>query len=165
MPTPLEVPREILEEIYRHARREYPHECCGWLAGKKNGAAVSIVRACVNMQAQGGHPIAPGRTAEKAYVFGPDDLKHLDESFYTDTPARIIYHSHPNGRRAYFSEIDRKAAKSPFRIPGEPEQPAYPVQQLVIGIDGRRVVDAALYDWSEDESDFVEIARFEGAAI
>ena len=165
MPTPLEVPRDILEAIYRQARREYPDECCGWLSGDKHGDAVTTVRACVNMQAQGNHPIAPGRTPEKAYVFGPDDLKGLDESFHTDTPARIIYHSHPNGRRAYFSEIDKKAAKSPFRIPGEPEQPAYPVQQLVIGIDAHRVIDAALYDWSDDDGDFIEIARFEGAGI
>ena len=37
MSTPLEVPRDILEEIYRQARREYPHECCGWLAGDRDG--------------------------------------------------------------------------------------------------------------------------------
>ena len=159
MPTPLEVPREILEEIYRHARREYPHECCGWLAGEKDGAAVSAVRACVNMQAQGGHPSAPSRTAETAYVFGAQDLIELNRSLDSDTPARIIYHSHPNGQ-AYLSEIDRGVAISPWG-----DGPAYPVQQLVIGIDGRRVVDATLYDWSEDESDFVEIARFEGAEI
>ena len=159
MPTPLEVPREILEEIYRHARREYPHECCGWLAGEKDGAAVSSVRACVNMQAQGGHPSAPSRTAETAYVFGAQDLIELNRSLDSDTPARIIYHSHPNGQ-AYLSEIDRGVAISPWG-----DGPAYPVQQLVIGIDGWRVVNAALYDWSEDESDFVEIARFEGAEI
>ena len=159
MPTPLEVPREILEEIYRHARREYPHECCGWLAGKKDGAAVSVVRACVNMQAQGNHPSAPSRTAETAYVFGAQDLIDLNRSLDSDTPARIIYHSHPNGQ-AYLSEIDRGVAISPWG-----DGPAYPVQQLVIGIDGRRVVDATLYDWSEDEGDFVEIARFEGAEI
>ena len=159
MPTPLEVPREILEEIYRHARREYPHECCGWLAGKKDGVAVSSVRACVNMQAQGGHPSAPSRSAETAYVFGAQDLIDLNRSLDSDTPARIIYHSHPNGQ-AYLSEIDRGVAISPWG-----DGPAYPVQQLVIGIDGWRVVNAALYDWSEDEGDFVEIARFEGAEI
>ena len=165
MPTPLEVPRHILEEIYRQARREYPNECCGWLSGDKDSSSVTTVRACINMQAQGNHPIAPGRTAEKAYVFGQNDLKELDSSFYTDTPARIIYHSHPNGRSAYFSEIDKSGAKSPFRIPGEPEQPAYPVQQLVIGIDAHRVVDSALYDWFDAQGDFIEIARFDGADI
>ncbi len=158
-PTPLEVPRHILEEIYRHARREYPNECCGWLAGDKNGSSVSIVRACVNMQAQGSHPKAPGRTAETAYVFGPQDLFELNDSLESDTPARIIYHSHPNGM-AYLSEIDRGVAVSPWG-----DGPAYPVQQLVIGIDGRRVVDAALYAWSDTDDDFIEIARLQGADI
>ena len=159
MPTPLEVPRHILEEIYREARREYPNECCGWLAGDRDGTSVTTVRACVNMQAQGNHPSAPSRTAEKAYVFGPKDLFDLSRSFDTDTPARIIYHSHPNGRDAYLSATDRRDA-APWG-----DGPVYPVQQLVIGIDAHRVVDAALYDWSDEVGDFIEIARFHGADI
>ena len=159
MPTPLEVPRHILEETYRHARREYPSECCGWLSGDKDGSSVTTVRACVNMQAQGNHPSTPSRTAETAYVFGAQDLIELNHSLDSDTPARIIYHSHPNGM-AYLSEIDRGVAISPWG-----DGPAYPVQQLVIGIDAHRVVDAALYDWSDDEGDFIEIASFEGANI
>ena len=159
MPTPLEVPRDILEEIYRQARREYPHECCGWLAGDRDGTSVTTVRACVNMQAQGGHPSAPGRSAETAYVFGAQDLLELNHSLDSDRPARIIYHSHPNGQ-AYLSDIDRGVAISPWG-----DGPAYPVQQLVIGIDAHRIVDAALYDWSDEASDFIEIARFDGAEI
>ena len=61
---------------------------------------------------------------------------------------------------AYLSEIDRGVAISPWG-----DGPAYPVQQLVIGIDAHRVVDAALYDWSDGDGDFIEIARFEGAEI
>ena len=159
MPTPLEVPRHILEEIYRHARREYPNECCGWLAGEKDGSSVTTVRACVNVQAQGNHPSAPSRSAETAYVFGAQDLIDLNNSLDSDTPARIIYHSHPNGM-AYLSETDRGVAVSPWG-----DGPAYPVQQLVIGIDAHRVVNAALYDWSDTEADFIEIARFHGAEI
>lgn len=159
MLTPLEVPRYLLEEVYRQARSEYPRECCGWLAGDKNGGSVSIARACVNVQVQGGHPIAPGRTAETAYVFGAEDLMELNRSLDTDKPARIIYHSHPNGR-AYLSKIDRGVAISPWG-----DGPAYPVQHLVIGIDSRRVVEAALYGWSDEARDFVRITRFEGAEI
>ena len=40
--------------------------------------------------------------------------------------------------------------------------PAYPVQQLVVGIDGQRVVEAALFAWSDDAVGFVEIARYDG---
>ena len=61
---------------------------------------------------------------------------------------------------AYLSEIDRGVAISPWG-----DGPAYPVQQLVIGIDAHRVVDAALYAWSDEANDFVEIARFDGGEI
>ena len=33
--------------------------------------------------------------------------------------------------------------------------PAYPVQQLVVGIDHQKVVEAALFAWSDDENSFV----------
>ena len=77
----------------------------------------------------------------------------------TDLPALAIYHSHPNGQ-AYFSHTDRTVATSPWG--GEP---AYPVQQLVVGIDGERVVEAALFAWSDEENGFVEIAKFQGAEV
>ena len=76
-----------------------------------------------------------------------------------DTPARIIYHSHPNGR-AYLSDTDRTVATSPWG-----DGPAYPVQQLVVGIDAERVVEAALFDWSDEAGGFVELARYNGADI
>ena len=151
------IPEESLVDIYRLARAEYPYECCGWIAG--DGEGVSDVRPCVNMQAQGNHPTAPGRTPETAYVFGQEDLLDLARSFDSDKPARIIYHSHPNGR-AYLSEVDRSVARSPWG-----DGPAYPVQQLVIGLDERRVVEAALFEWSDDAKEFVEVKRFAGAAI
>jgi proteasome lid subunit RPN8/RPN11 len=92
-------------------------------------------------------------------VFTGEDLIALNHSLDTDEPALVIYHSHPNGR-AYFSETDRSVATSPWG-----DGPAYPVQQLVIGIDNQRVVEAALFAWSDEEKGFAEIARFEGAEI
>ena len=80
----------------------------------------------------------------------------LNRSLDTEQPARIIYHSHPNGQ-AYLSETDRGVATSPWG-----DGPAYPVQQLVVGIDDQLVVEAALFDWSDAENGFVEVARFQG---
>ena len=156
-PKPLEIPPDILAVVYREARQSYPAECCGWLAGPRGGAAVSLVRPCVNAQEQGTHPSKPERTAETAYVFTGQDLMELNRSLDGDEPALVIYHSHPNGQ-AYLSETDRAVATSPWG-----DGPAYPVQQLVVGIDRERVVEAALFDWSEDEGGFVEIARYPGA--
>ena len=158
-PTPLEIPRGILEEIYQDARNTFPAECCGWLAGPRSGTAVTLVRRCVNAQASGAHPTVAERTAESAYLFSGPDLLALNHSFDDDEPALVIYHSHPNGR-AYFSETDREVASSPWG-----DGPAYPVQQLVIGIGPGRVVEAALFAWSDDDQGFVEVARFPGADI
>lgn len=158
-PAPLEIPRHIFEEIYREARRAFPAECCGWLAGPEGGSAVTTVRKCVNAQGSVAHPTAPDRSAETAYVFAGEDLIALNRSFDAREPAMAIYHSHPNGR-AYFSPTDRTVATSPWG-----DGPAYPVQQLVIGIDARQVVEAALFAWSDESKEFVEIARYQGADI
>ncbi len=163
---PVEIPPGLLEAVYREARRSYPAECCGWLSGPRDGGGAADIRPCVNAQGAGDvpgeparHPTAADRTAETAYVFTGADLLELNRSLDGERPPLVIYHSHPNGR-AYFSDTDRTVAASPWG-----DGPAYPVQQLVVGIDGRRVVEAALFAWSEGEGGFVEIARYAGAAL
>ncbi len=64
--SPTAIPREILEDAYREARRSFPAECCGWLAGASDGIAVTAVRQCVNAQSDGSHPTTPARGAETA---------------------------------------------------------------------------------------------------
>ena len=108
-PSGVEIPQDVLEEIYRRAREAFPGECCGWLTGARDGSAVTTVRPCANAQASGTHPTAPDRGAETAYVFAGADLLALNHSLDSDAPARVIYHSHPNGR-AYFSDTDRDVA-------------------------------------------------------
>lgn len=156
---PLEIPAEIMLAVFRQARGSFPAECCGWLNGPADGTSVTGIRPVANDQESGNHPTVAERTAESAYVFSTADLLELNNSLDTETPARIIYHSHPNGR-AYLSDTDRTVATSPWG-----DGPAYPVQQLVVGIDGERVVEAALFDWDDGAGDFAEIARFEGADI
>ncbi len=159
LPAPVEIGVDILEEIYREARSSFPAECCGWLSGARDGARVNLVRSCINDQASGNHPTVAERTSEAAYVLSGEDLLALNRSFDTQEPALVIYHSHPNGR-AYLSETDRQVATSPWG-----DEPAYPVQQVVIGINEYRVVEAAHFAWSEEEKGFVEIARYAGAEI
>lgn len=156
---PLEIPPALLDAVYREARAAYPAECCGWLTGPAAGAAVDRIRPAVNAQESGGHPTAAERSAERAYVFAPADLMALNDSLDTPQPARIIYHSHPNGM-AYLSDTDRAVAASPWG-----DGPAYPVQQLVVGIDGQRVVEAALFGWDDGVGGFVELGRYAGAAV
>src|SRR5262245_24513692 len=158
VPAPVDIPRSLLEEVYREARRAFPAECCGWLAGPKAGRAVSELRPCANQQEAGEHPTAPERGAETAYVIAGDDLLAFARCLDGERPARVIYHSHPNGR-AYLSATDVAVAMSPWG-----DGPAYPIQQLVVGIDQAAVREAALFAWSEARAAFVEVARFPGAA-
>src|SRR5690606_29686761 len=150
-PAPVAIPRELLEQVFREARRAFPAECCGWLSGPRGGGAVDALRACANQQDAGDHPTAPERGAETAYVIAGDDLIAFARSLDGDRPARVIYHSHPNGR-AYLSATDIAVATSPWG-----DGPAYPVQQLVVGIDERAVREAALFSWSDEDGDFVEV--------
>ncbi len=156
---PVEIPRRILEEVYREARKAFPWESCGWLAGSQDGNKAETVRPCVNAVMLGAGGTVPGGNAETAYQFTAQDAIALDRSFDTDTPAIVIYHSHPNGR-AYFSQTDRQVAEGPWG-----DGPAYPVQHLVVGISQSGVHEAALFEWSEENADFAEIARYDGADI
>lgn len=159
-PVAVGIGRDLLREIFREAREAFPHECCGWLIGPRGEPRAEAIRPCANAQSDGDHPTASDRSAETAYVIAGDDLLALSRSLDSaESPAKVIYHSHPNGR-AYFSDTDKQVATSPWG-----DGPAYPVQQLVVGIDGDRVTEAALFAWSEDARDFVEVARFDGAEV
>jgi len=142
-----------LDQVYQHAREAFPAECCGWLAGPRAGRAVDSARACANAQSQGEHPSANDRSDDTAYVIAGTDLLALSRALDSDQPPLVIYHSHPNGR-AYFSDTDRQVATSPWG-----DGPTYPVQQLVVGIDAERVVEWALFAWSDSDGGFVEVAR------
>lgn len=153
------IPDAVLRAVYEHARREFPAECCGWLAGARGGGEAQIARPCRNAYDPTTHPTVSDRSAETAYVITGDDLMALNRGLDGPEPALVIYHSHPNGR-AYFSETDRRVAADPWG-----DGPMYPVQQLVVGIDATRVVEAALFAWDEGARGFVEIARLPGAAL
>ncbi len=153
----IKIPDAVLREVYRHAREEFPNECCGWLVGPKDSDEVTRVCRAVNAYDVGSHPTASDRTAETAYVIDGDDLLELNRTLDGPEPPRVIYHSHPNGK-AYFSETDRRVAVDPWE-----GGPVYPVQQLVVGIDAREVVEARLFAWDEESGDFVEVKDFPGS--
>ena len=156
---PVDISRSLLQEVYREARGSFPAECCGWLAGPRDENTATDIHPCLNDQDSGNHPTVADRTAERAYVFSAQDLLELNRTLDGEQPPLVIYHSHPNGQ-AYFSPTDRQVAASPWG-----DGPAYPVQQLVVGIDEERVVEAALFAWSEEENGFAEIARYQGAEL
>ncbi len=144
-----------LEAIYAQARREFPSECCGYLLG--SGETSELVQ-CVNRQDKlhALDPEAHPRTSANAYNIGGRELLNLVRSFEGETPATIIYHSHPRVG-AYFSEEDTNAA----------EAAGYPVDYLVVDCQEDRIVEAILFrrDPGRDPLEYVEVTRYPGASV
>jgi proteasome lid subunit RPN8/RPN11 len=153
--TPIAIPGDVLAAIYAHAIAAFPDECCGYLVGAAPGAVDAAV-ACRNAQADGEHPLVPARGADTGFVIAGAELLAFARSFDTDRPARIVYHSHTNGR-AYFSAVDRGMAATAAG-------PAYPVQHVVVGVAGRAITEVAQFAWSDAARDHVEIARWTAGA-
>jgi len=143
------IPDDVRAAIYGHARAEFPAECCGYLVGAPDGEIVDAAVACRNAQTDGEHPIAPERGADTGFVIAGAELLRFARSFDSDRPARVVYHSHTNGR-AYLSAIDRAMAAGP----------AYPVQHVVIGVTAEAITEVAQFAWSDGAADYVEIARW-----
>jgi len=146
-PAPIDIPDEIRAQVYAHALAAFPAECCGYLVGERDGAAVDAAIACTNAQDQGAHPTHPGRGADSGFVIAGAELFAFARAFDGEHPPRIIYHSHTSGR-AYFSAIDQDLAAGP----------AYPVQHLVVAVADGRITEAAQFAWSGTA--YVEIARW-----
>jgi proteasome lid subunit RPN8/RPN11 len=143
----------VLLEIYEHARAAFPAECCGYLVSPRDRPQQLLVIGCTNAQASGHNPAAPDRGVETGFVITGRELFRFAASFEGESPARIVYHSHTNGR-AYFSEVDRAVAVADGH-------PTYPVAHLVVGVTREGVTEAALFGWSDATSDFVEVSRWE----
>jgi proteasome lid subunit RPN8/RPN11 len=153
-PAPLTIPTAIVHQLYRLAREAYPRECCGWLAGPRASPDLtSTVISCSNAQPAGAHP-----PATSAYRFAGPDLVAFTRSADGELPARVIFHSHPNGC-AELSSVDIDSALSPWRTP------LYPVQHLVVAIDAHRVSGAGLFAWCRARERFVRVAEFAGADL
>ncbi|MEU4742601.1 Mov34/MPN/PAD-1 family protein [Actinosynnema sp. NPDC023658] len=135
----------VLERIYRHAVEAHPAEACGFVRA-------AGVKHCDNVidQLTRERPDHFTRKATTGYAFGVADLRELAESFDTDDPVRIIYHSHPDVG-AYFSDEDHRHAV----FEG---MPVYPVRHLVVDATATGVRGARLFDFSAEAGRYVEVA-------
>ena len=150
---------EALADLYAHARRDYPFECCGIVFGPGGDARADRAQACRNIQ-NDLHAADPGmhtRDARTAYNLGAGDLLKLGKSLRGEAPAKIIYHSHVDidGDGCYFSATDQAAAL----MDGEP---SYPVEYVVIDVRADGVRGAAQFCWDPAVRAYVEIGRYPG---
>jgi adenylyltransferase/sulfurtransferase len=145
---------EALAEIYAHARRDYPKECCGIVFGPRQGLVADQVRPCVNIQDRlhAEDPDQHPRDARTAYRLETAELFALDKSLRGASPAKIIYHSHVEVG-AYFSDTDQAAARMG-------DEPAYPVEYLVVDVKADGPHGAAQFAWDEERRTYVEVRRY-----
>ena len=145
---------EALAEIYAHARRDYPEECCGIIYGPKSSPVADRAVACVNIQNRlhAEDPVRFERDARTAYNLDAPDLFKLQRSLRGDHPAKIVYHSHVDVG-AYFSPTDQAAAL----FDG---QPSYPVEYVVIDVNADGARCAVQFAWDAQAAGFVEVARY-----
>jgi proteasome lid subunit RPN8/RPN11 len=162
--SPLPLPtlsREVLAEIYAHARETYPEECCGFLIGPRSSALIDEVRRCVNEQNRY-HALDPERfprTARIAYYLGGRDLRFLMQSIETLRPVKIIYHSHIDVG-SYFSAEDIRAALG--REPDGTAEPQYPVDHIVIDAQVDHIGGAKMFRWDRRQGAFVQVDTYAG---
>jgi adenylyltransferase/sulfurtransferase len=145
---------EALQEMYAHARRDYPRECCGLVYGVREAATAGRAVACVNIQDQlhAEDPARHPRTAATAYNLDAPDLFKLQKSLRGPEPVKIVYHSHVDVG-AYFSDTDQAVAQ----MDGEP---TFPVEYVVIDVRADGVRGAAQFAWDSTQKRYVEVARY-----
>ncbi len=142
-----------LDELYRHAERDYPRECCGIVFGPKEDLVADQVRSCRNIQADlhAQDPSTHTRDSRTAYNLDAGDLFALQKSLRSDRPAKIVYHSHVEVG-AYFSATDQAAARFD-------DEPTYPVEYVVIDVAAAGARGVAQFAWDDERKEYVEVDR------
>jgi proteasome lid subunit RPN8/RPN11 len=144
-----------LAALYAHAQRDYPNECCGFVWGPRDRPVADRATACDNIQARlhAENPAHFMRGARTAYRLDLRDIVVLQESLLSDTPVRIVYHSHIDGW-SHFSDLDQATA----RVGNEP---AYPVEYVIVDIRADGPHGARQFAWNTNQRKYVEIGSYD----
>lgn len=150
---PARLPRELLFEVFQHARECYPEECCGLLTGAGPESPVRVIR-CSNVQSM---RVARGESdldASRAFWIDEQELLNaLRGAEQRGERLVVVYHSHVD-TAAYLSFTDLEGALGPDG------RPLYPgAAQLVVSVQESAVLGAALFEWEESSR------RYRGRAV
>ncbi|HLX47291.1 MAG TPA: EamA family transporter [Streptosporangiaceae bacterium] len=135
---------ETLRQIYAHATRSYPEECCGFVR-------LSGVRECTNAVAESD---ASARTASTGFAFNAADTLELYKSIDTDDPTLVVYHSHPDVGAYMSAEDQRFAVMNGMQT--------LPVAHLVVDATAEGVRGAKLFRFDEGCRAYTEARTYEG---
>lgn len=142
-----------LKRLFDHGRRDYPRECCGMVFTDGTVHEADNIQQTLHEQC----PETYRRNAATGFAFSITDNRMLGDSFETDNPVQVIYHSHPDVG-AYFSQQDRDKAL----FCGEP---IFPVAHLVLDIRAGTPVGAKLFRFVEGDFQCTETFNEEGLRI
>jgi proteasome lid subunit RPN8/RPN11 len=145
----VQLPRDLLAEVFQHARECYPEECCGLLLGADRELPTRVVR-CTNVQST---RVVRGESdldARRAFWIDEQELLNaLRGAEQRGELLGVIYHSHVD-TAAYLSFTDLEGALGPDG------RPLYPgVAQLVVSVQESGVLGAALFEWDESARRFL----------
>ena len=143
----------VWEEMFAHAKEEYPAECCGIITSDARSQV--IVHRCENIQDKlhEANPKEHPRTSKKAYRMNDLQVMRIQQDAESAGGQMVaIYHSQIDVP-AYFSEEDQNAAT----FDGDPLFPAvvYPVisvQSGQVGRPGRKV-----FQWQAQRAAFEQV--------
>jgi adenylyltransferase/sulfurtransferase len=124
-----------LEQIYAHADRSYPEECCGFVFADGSVHLGNNIQNELHRK----NPEMYSRSAANGYTFSVADTLMMNKAFRSDNPVMVIYHSHPDVG-AYFSDEDQDKAL----FMGEP---IYPVSYLVVDVRQGKTQGSKLFAW------------------
>ena len=144
--------KDVLDDIYQHALKEYPDECCGIITGKGDRQTVHRCNNIQNRLHKEDPSIYP-RDAHTAYTIDRSEFDFTISSAKKQGEIIIaFYHSHCE-HESYFSEED-VAAQTVF---GEPEFPDKP--HAVISVMNRKIRDIKYFKWESNIQSFVAVDK------
>ena len=138
---------ETRDQIYAHAMKKFPNECCGAILTDGTIIKFTNVQDANSIDDLSESP----RDASTAYLVDSGNLFKVDKK-HRQGMLKVLYHSHPN-EKAYFSPKDKSDAMWD-------ERPNYPdVIYVVISLYGKTendIKDLKAYTWIEDKKGSVK---------
>jgi len=138
-PAPVWIPRQVLTELYEHARESEPEECCGLVLSEGKLRYGRAVRCQNEMTRRHGEdPERFPRDSRAAYYMSVRDVLEVSrEADRRSERVTAVYHSHV-GAAAYLSEIDLSYARDTlFPFPD--------ADQIVLSVIEHRVREIKLF--------------------
>lgn len=139
----------LLEEIKRHAERDYPHECCGLLIGRiEDDGRTRVVN--------GTYPVAnsweASETLHRRMLITPQDYMRAERRFAKEGLGVVgNYHSHP----------EHEAVPSEFDL--QHLAPWTTMSYMVVSVIKGRAVEVRSWELEADRSRFNEEEILKGS--